>query len=370
MFFFDTANLLAIFIVIIISFRIGLIPLWLSFFLGLFALTPFFLNDFLFPASYMPDQFAYYSRVQQLRSFDSDFLGNFKLMLSSSMLAAIPVPFVETIKSLGFSNRLIATALTIWLYSSKNIRGWPLLFLMFYPSFLLYSSLSLRDTLVFSFMIVSVILFIENKRLLALLIAAPLFYIKFQNFFLLIVFFVIHLYYAQGSLFHKYRHLFILFVLGILAPFIMEIIELLDYYRRALYVEDGGFGDSYVPISTIQDFIILSLQSGPYFLMKPFPWDAINFLQFIQSIENIFIFIFLSFILIKCSKIDKNITFKWLVYLIAALSIYGLVVFNFGSGVRYKFPFILIVVIGMCYEIYFRHGKLILNRKLNNKIET
>ncbi len=102
MFFFDTANLLAIFIVIIISFRIGLIPLWLSFFLGLFALTPFFLNDFLFPASYMPDQFAYYSRVQQLRSFDSDFLGNFKLMLSSSMLAAIPVPFVETIKSLGF----------------------------------------------------------------------------------------------------------------------------------------------------------------------------------------------------------------------------------------------------------------------------
>ena len=370
MFFFDIANLLAIFVVIIFSFRTGLIPLWLSFFLGLFAMTPFFLNDFLFPASYMPDQFAYLSRVQLIRTFDFDFLGNLKLLVSSSMLAAIPLPFVETIKSLGFSNRLIATALTIWLYSSKNLRGWPLLFLIFYPGFLLYSSLSLRDTIVFAFMIISVILFIENKRLLALLFAAPLFYIKFQNFFLIVVFFVAHLYFAKGSLFNRYRYLFLLFVIGGLAPFVMEIIELLDYYRSALYREDGGLGDFYVPISTIQDFLILSLQSGPYFLMKPFPWEASNFLQLIQSIENIFIFMFLSFMFIKCAKIDKDITFKWLVYLFAALSIYGLVVFNFGTGVRYKFPFILIVVIGMCYEIYFRHGKLMLNRELKNKIDT
>ena len=152
-----------------------------------------------------------------------------------------------------------------------------------------------------------------------------------------------------------------------LAPFIMEIIELLDFYRWALYLEDGGLSDSYVPVTTIQDFFVLSLQSGPYFLMRPFPWEASNFLQLIQSIENIFILMFLSFILIKCAKIDKNITFKWLVYLIVALSIYGLVVFNFGTGVRYKFPFILIVVIGMCYELYFRHGKLILNKELKNK---
>ena len=367
MFFYDIANLLAIFIVITFAFRMGLIPLWLSFFLALFALTPFILNDFIFPASYMPDQFIYFSNVQEIRSLDYDSIRNLKMLVSNWMLAVIPLPYVETIKSLGFFNRLIATILTIWLYSSKNLRGWPLLFLIFYPSFLLYSSLSLRDTLVFSIMIISVILFIENKRLLALLIAAPLFYIKFQNFFLLIVFFVVHLYYAKGSFFHRYRHLFILFVVGALSPFIMEIIELLDFYRWALYLEDGGLSDSYVPVTTIQDFFVLSLQSGPYFLMRPFPWEASNFLQFIQSIENIFILMFLSFILIKCAKIDKDITFKWLVYLIVALSIYGLVVFNFGTGVRYKFPFILIVVIGMCYEVYFRHGKLILNKELKNK---
>ena len=135
MFFYDFPNLLAIFIVIIICFRMGLIPLWLSSFLGLFALTPFFLNDFLFPASYMPDQFQYFNEVRKIRSFDFDAVSNVKLQVSNWMLAIMPLPYVETIKSLGFFNRLIATVLTIWLYSKKNLRGWPLLFVLFYPSF-------------------------------------------------------------------------------------------------------------------------------------------------------------------------------------------------------------------------------------------
>ena len=42
MFFYDIPNLLAIIIVVSVSFRIGLIPLWLSFFLILFSFTPFF----------------------------------------------------------------------------------------------------------------------------------------------------------------------------------------------------------------------------------------------------------------------------------------------------------------------------------------
>ena len=364
MFFYDIPNLLAIFIVIIISFRIGLIPLWLSFFLGLFATTPFFLNDLLFPASYMPDQFAYFKEVRQIRSFNFEQLYNFKLQVSNWLLAIIPLPYVETIKSLGFFNRLVATFLTIWLYSKKNLRGWPLLFILFYPSFLLYSSLSLRDTIVFAFMIVSVLLFIENKRLLAILISLPLSIIKTQNFFLLILFFVIHLYFAKGSLFYRYRYFFIILVIGAIAPFVMTIIELLDFFRFAFFVEDGGLPQAYVHITTFSEFVVTAIQSAPYFLMKPFPWEADSLLPLIQSLENIFIFIFLAFIFNKTSRIDKNIAFKWLVYLYLAFSIYGLTVFNFGSAVRYKFPFILVTIIGVCYEIYFKHGKLILNREV------
>mgnify|MGYP001345398005 FL=1 len=370
MFFYDIPNLLAILILIVASFRMSLIPLWLSFFLGVFALTPFFLNDVLFPATYMPDQFAYYDRVHEIRSqgliaglLNIDFDNNIKLLVSNWMLAIIPLPYVETIKSLGFFNRLIATTLIIWLYSSKNLRGWPLLFVLFYPSFLLYSSLALRDTLVLVFMIVPVILFLENRRLLALIVSSPLFFIKFQNFFLILIFFVVHLYYSRGSIFYRYRYMFLIIVVGGLAPFIMEIIKLLDFYRWALFYEDGGFLRDYVPIKTFSEFVVVSLQSAPYFLMKPFPWESSNFLQLIQSVENIFIFTVLAFMFLKASSIDKKIAIKWLAYLIAAFSIYGLVVFNFGTAVRYKFPFILIVIIGMAYELYLKHGKLILNKE-------
>jgi len=370
MFFYDIPNLLAILILIVASFRMSLIPLWLSFFLGVFALTPFFLNDVLFPATYMPDQFAYYDRVHEIRSqgliaglLNIDFDNNIKLLVSNWMLAIIPLPYVETIKSLGFFNRLIATTLIIWLYSSKNLRGWPLLFVLFYPSFLLYSSLALRDTLVLVFMIVPVILFLENRRLLALIVSSPLFFIKFQNFFLILIFFVVHLYFSRGSIFYRYRYMFLIIVVGGLAPFIMEIIKLLDFYRWALFYEDGGFLRDYVPIKTFSEFVVVSLQSAPYFLMKPFPWESSNFLQLIQSVENIFIFTVLAFMFLKSSSIDKKIAIKWLVYLFAAFSIYGLVVFNFGTAVRYKFPFILIVIIGMAYELYLKHGKLILNKE-------
>ena len=65
---------------------------------------------------------------------------------------------------------------------------------------------------------------------------------------------------------------------------------------------------------------------------------------------------------LKSLSVDKNIAFKWFLYLIAAFSIYGLVVFNFGTAVRYKFPFIVIVIVGMAYELYLKHGNLILNK--------
>ena len=160
--FYDLANLSLIFILIIIPFRLGFIPAWLSFFLAIFACTPFFLNDVLFSSSLFSDQFRYLDSVKNIRSLDQTFLNESMSVASASrMLSLIPLPYVETIQSLGFFNRLLATALIIWLYVSKKIRGWPLLFILFYPSFLLYSSIGLRDTLVLLFMIVSVILFLD-----------------------------------------------------------------------------------------------------------------------------------------------------------------------------------------------------------------
>ena len=362
MFFYDIENLLSILVVVLVSFRMGFIPLWLSFFLGILAFTPFFLNYVLFSPSYMPDQWQYFHITQSIRSLNLEFYDSRPVEISSWMLALIPMPYIETIQSLGFFNRLMVTILIIWLYKSRNLRGWPLLFMIFYPSLLLYSSLALRDTLVLVFMVLSVVYFIENKRMLAILFSIPLLFIKYQNFFLILVFFAAHLYFSRDSLIYRFRHLFLIIVIASLAPFLMTIIEILDIARLNMFVEDGGYRGSYKNMQTIEDFIIIALQSAPYFLMKPLPWEADSPLQLLQSFENIFIFIFLIYMLIKTSRLDRQIALKWLAYLIAAFSIYGLVVFNFGTAVRYKFPFIVIVIIGMAYELYLKHGKLILNR--------
>ena len=355
--FYDLPNLLAILIVVMVSFRMGLIPSWIALVLGISAFLPFLLNDVLFPASYMPDQFKYLAIVQSLREFDLNYDPYSKTVeWASWFFTFIPLPFVETIKSLGFYNRFLVTILIIWLYSSKNIRGLPLLFLLMYPSLLLYSSLALRDTLIFFFMMLSVIFFIENRRTLAILIASPLFFIKFQNFFLMLVFFVVYLTFTKGSIFYKTRYFLLPLVLASLAPFIMSIVEVLDFYRRAMFIEDGGDIDLYTPIASLGDFFVLGIQSAPYFLLKPLPWDASNIFQLIQSLENLVLILFLFFVFVKSYQVDKLIAVKWLAILFSALTIYGLVVFNYGTAVRYKFPFLLITVIGLAYDLYLKHG--------------
>ena len=110
MFFYDIPNLLGVLILVTISFRMGLIPLWMLFFLSLFSFIPFILNDVIFPTNYMPDQIRYFWYVGQLRDLDFELLINTKLIISSWMLALVPLPYVETVNSLGFFSRLMATA--------------------------------------------------------------------------------------------------------------------------------------------------------------------------------------------------------------------------------------------------------------------
>ena len=83
-------------------------------------------------------------------------------------------------------------------------------------------------------------------------------------------------------------------------------------------------------------------------------------------VENILMAAFLVFFFLKAMRIDKSIVFKWGIFLMVSFSIYGLVVYNFGTAARYKFPFFFIVVVGLAYEIYLKHGRLILNRKIHN----
>ena len=84
-------------------------------------------------------------------------------------------------------------------------------------------------------------------------------------------------------------------------------------------------------------------------LLKPLIWEVHNPFQLIQSLENMVVFAMI--IWVNCQKVVNDKIREKIIFLncllFVSMTINGLVVFNFGSAVRYKFPFIVI------YFVYF-----------------
>lgn len=360
----DLPNVLIILLFVILCYILKLIPSWLAFIISFFSFTPFFINDLLFPASFMPDQYRYFNFVQQLRSLNLNYEESNTVLWSSWIFALMPLPFLETIKSLGFFNRFAISALIVWLYACKGIRGLPLLFLILYPSLLLYSSLALRDTIIFVLMIVAIFAYIDGRRLYSLFISCFLIFIKFQNFFLTLIFMILHDINKKNTFIHKYKYFFILVIIALWFYYNDLIIESLNFYRFAMYAEDGVDVDVIFKINNVKDLIVVGLPSAWNFLVNPLPWNASNLFQLIQSIENLLILLLLAYALIFCHIKNFFFGFKWILFLSASFLVYGLVVSNSGTAVRYKFPFVLIVVVGIFYEINLKTNKILVAKNL------
>ena len=59
-----------------------------------------------------------------------------------------------------------------------------------------------------------------------------------------------------------------------------------------MFIDDGGYRGDYAHINTIEEFVIIALQSAPYFLMKPFPGRRIILCSFFKVLK---IYLYLSF---------------------------------------------------------------------------
>ena len=130
--YYDIPNLLVCITAVIIVCRINLIPNWIGIILASYSLVPFILNDFLFPAAYMGDQFFYTETLKEIRSFNFFPDKDKNALVTSWFLSILPLPFVETVKSIGFYNRFLFLILFVWLYNKKFLRGMSLYLLIFY----------------------------------------------------------------------------------------------------------------------------------------------------------------------------------------------------------------------------------------------
>ncbi|MAJ23539.1 MAG: hypothetical protein CMI75_07145 [Candidatus Pelagibacter sp.] len=378
---FDVANALVCFLVTLIAWQMKKIPNWVAFVLAIYSFIPFFLNGLFLPEGYFNDQGSYTATLDSIRSGNLMGFGSFqtahchtdlnvdcpffmmqKPLVTGWFLAVLPIPFVETISSMGFFNRFLFLVIFLWLYQKKFLRGLPLFFILFYPSLILYSSLSLRDMLVMSLMLVSIIFFIDKKYFKFFIVISPLYLLKIQNFYLMTIFFIIFIILKKQTLLYRIRYP----LFGLLIIFIGlnldDIIFLINRYRDGMFFEEYTRVGSLLTYSDqlriegLYDLITISTYSLPYFVMKPFPWEASGYFQFIQSIENILLLIFLIVFTKKAYAQNAFLTSRWILFTCISMTIYGLVVFNFGTSVRYKFPFMVIYVIGLSYELYKIYG--------------
>ena len=356
--YYDIPNLLVCIAAVIIVCRINLIPYWIGIILGSYSLIPFFLNDFLFPAVFMSDQFFYTETLKEVRSFNFFPDKDKNALVTSWLLSILPLPYVETVKSIGFYNRFLFLILFVWLYNKKFLRGMPLFFIIFYPSLIFYTSLSLRDPLILFLMIVGVIFLIDKKYIKFLFIILPLLFIKWQNFFFMLILAAFFLILKKPKLNYLIRFPIYGSIILSLIIYFDDLLYYLNLFRGALFQENGGLWNEYIPLSNFYDLALNGIIAFPHFLMKPLFWEARNLFQFVQSFENVFVLIFLIYFTWKSYLEDKFITVRWLTYFIFVMTIYGLAVYNFGTAVRYKYPFLVMYIVGISYELYKVRGYL------------
>jgi hypothetical protein len=180
--------------------------------------------------------------------------------------------------------------------------------------------------------------------------------IKFQNFFIVAPVLILYLVFGVRRSGISVGKGLIALGVGVAAligisPFALPIV---NHFRVAMFVEDGGEAAQVQLIGGPGEFVFEGLTSGLHFLLKPFPWEASNALQLVQSAENLVVGMILV-ILIRAAwrRVPRKLIF-WLLFMTFALSIYGLVVFNYGTAARYRYPFVVLFVIFVCADCHVR----------------
>ena len=361
-FFFDIVNVaLVLALIAFAQYRYHLrwwIVLLLLFHFSLVFLT----NGVLFPPSYMPDQLLYLNLAQQVRgTAETAILGpnRFGVDLAGFFFGYFPIPVIDSVYSIAIINFILYLILFIFLKEKGMLEGVSLWVFLLYPSLLLYTSISLRDTFILFFMTLGLWFYTRGRVLPAILIQLPLIFLKLQNLgifaFSLALFLLIAIFFPRVA---RRRVPFIVAIafLALLAaalPFAYKYgLKGLNLYRHLFWLEDMGLSkltpvNPATQIGSVPQLLLETARSIPYFLLKPMPWEARNPLQLIQSLENLVVAFLVIRVIWKAyrNRATTPAMHFLLVLFIASLAVYGLTVWNFGTAVRYKFPYVTLFLV-------------------------
>ncbi|MFK4000680.1 hypothetical protein ACI2I3_04930 [Psychrobacter namhaensis] len=342
-------------LIIILSYKFT-IPVIQRLTLALHCFLPFILNDVLFKVTYMPDQLKYWRGVNAIRNGDlglvAAFFSDENVLQASAFFAVMPFPTPVSPISLGFYNTFLYIFLFFILYAKNIFTKVSLWFYLLFPSMALYTALSLRETLILFFMVLAVVYARESKVFKSILCMVPIYLIKFQNFYIVgpvvLLYFIFNVA-KKGMGLTKALIIGVIGLISLLASAPIAL-PLVNKFRVAMFVEDGGDPKDIELISGVGDFVLQGLTSGFYFLSKPLPWEATSALQFIQSFENLLVLGILFLITRQAwIKSPDRLAF-WLLFLALSMSVYGLVVANYGTAVRYRYAFVMMYILFVCAD--------------------
>ena len=338
----------------------------------------FLLNGVLFPTTYMPDQLRYLQATQDFRGTFSLSDLSFTQSIPGAVFALIPLPFIKSVQSISMINFILYLSIFVFM-KKRNISNNAVdYFYLLYPSLMLYSSVALRETLVLLVMIISIyMIVIRNQHIVGIILALPLILFKIQNFLIIVLVLFLYRLVSEKITLSK-----ILFTSGFILLFIALknyriaiwtigeyfSLEKIEMYRNYMYYENTGSREiGYVPISGWISLPILAIKGIFSMVFEPLPWHVKNPLQLIQSLENIAIIILLFYLNTRkiYNKVIKQKIIFINIFLLVSMSLYGLMVFNYGAAARYRFGILTIyIVIYFClikYDKYF-----VSNYNLNN----
>ena len=335
---------------------------WLALFF-----TPLIVNYFIISPWLFGDQFQYAGEVMSQKATSTS-LGNLNasrysevnaISITAKILGVIPLPNYMTVTSLAFTNKFLLFVTFLWFkrfFSNEN----EVLLYFFLPSLILYSSMSLRDTLIIVLSVLFIINLIRDRYVFAAVFMLPLFYLKLQMFSFLLLYLIARLFFRA----HKNYYLLILFVIGvIIGGFIMneQILEVLNLYRLAFAQEDfvafdgsrsyqawsaygGGLAEA-LELSSLVEAAFKAILNLPIFFIMPLPWNWSNIFYPLQALES-WLLIYLYVRLAMKENLYKNSEFILLtLILLIGSSVYALLMSNEGTFVRYRFslyyPFLL-----------------------------
>lgn len=282
----------------------------------------------------------------------------FKKGFTAILYSLVPMPSIATFSALGMINKVYLFAIFLFLKTQvKTKEGIFLLCcILAMPSLFVYSSLGLRDSIIFCIHIILLFLIIKDKFFFSTAVLLILAAVKVQN---AVVFSFLYFGYFFFRSYKSNRNLTIYLVVFFMAMLIFQsqIMGTINFFKIAFLAETNNLVElvNYVPLS-LTSFIA----NLPVFIFngfaRPFPTSPIYLFFFLESILQTAFFIYLIKKISLRELLRNQEAILVIITIIMGVIINTVVVDNDFTFLRYKFPFLSLLLVYLIYILDKNRG--------------